>query len=767
MHIVTVTYNSLDHVIYVAIDLLYLSNDKCYNQFYPTAYDTSSTVSVVNSRSANTSLLTNWLISLFNKLTYCIFLLFTLILFCILYAVIEMAQFLVYLLNSVLTLLQWSTPILSKLTIACYSGEHHVAEYMLLFWLFFLLSSISAFFFYLFTGLRGFIIMNIIGILPFWLLSTYLFEWFVICENTVTFLIGEFNVVGIDKRQPLRLSMNKLTFGFGYLTLSIGLFVLLYSFFYFRGEPTTERLSYLLMLFVNSMLILLYSDNLIIMFIGWEMIGVTSFFLINYWSTRVDTLKSAMKALVFNLFSDGLLLLSLIMIAKVYRTLDIPTLNELAPSSLDTTLSFGHVNLCGSSIISILLLIAASIKSAQFILHAWLPDSMEAPAPASALIHSATLVSAGIFILTRLNSLWVGTCLPLPGISIYIKDVIILWGSLTAAYGGVVSSRQTDLKKILAYSTISHCGYMMVLVGCGSIDSLLFYFYIHGLFKALLFLITGNIMRHYQNQDFRKMGNAWSILPFETSICIFSFAHLSGAPFSLGYVAKHSVLTLSPHAGLYGTVVVSLLILGACASVFYSLEFLRCVFFEPVKSTMSISCSKLDSNYFSKFNNPTGNIGLLVIGLYYIYASFIGYYLSAHLVDYTQLSMQLDPYDYTTNIPNSKTLPIYGYSVLSIPTLTCYSIIITLLLYITSSTKVESNGPQLLVWLLVLVLFFHIIVSVYNISMSPITVFESLITSVLDFSNITLVTQGILFMVDSTLSLFTSQRSIVTYTWLN
>jgi NADH:ubiquinone oxidoreductase subunit 5 (subunit L)/multisubunit Na+/H+ antiporter MnhA subunit len=178
---------------------------------------------------------------------------------------------------------------------------------------------------------------------------------------------------------------------------------------------------------------------------------------------------------------------------------------------------------------------------------------------------------------------------------------------------------------------------------------------------------------------------------------VFSFAHLSGAPFSLGYVAKHSVLTLSPHAGIYGTIVVLLLIIGACSSVFYSIEFIRCVFYEPVKSTKSISQVAIDPNQFSKFNNPTGNIGLLVIGFYYLFASALGYYLSIYLIDYSTLSLNLNPYDYTTNVANSKTLPIYGYSALSIPILTCYAILISLFFYVSRSTKVELNGPQLIV----------------------------------------------------------------------
>ncbi len=645
------------------------------------------------------------------------------------FSVIELIDIIItmpYIIKSALTYL--CNPFINFIT-ACGMGKVYLSEYLLLFWIFFLVSIVVSFLFYLFLGLKGFITLSIISILPFWLLSTYLFDWFIIDNNSVVFYLGDFNVLWIENKQSFRLVMSRLTFGFGYLTLSIGFFVLLYSFFYFRGEPTSERLSFLLMLFVNSMLLLLFADNLAIMFMGWEMIGVTSFFLINYWGTRVDTLKSAKKALVFNLFSDALLFSTLVLIGLSFETLDIPALNSSAKESIGHTVAIGFLKIPYLTVSSLMLLLAASIKSAQFLFHAWLPDSMEAPAPASALIHSATLVSAGIFLLIRMNDFWSCVCLPLPGVVIYIKDIIILWGATTAAYGGLVSSRQTDLKRILAYSTISHCGYMMVLVGCGSIDSLLFYFYIHGLFKALLFLITGNIMRCYQSQDFRKMGNAWSLLPFETSICIFSFCHLSGAPFSLGYVAKHSVITLSPHAGLYGTLITSLIIIGACSSVFYSLEFLRCVFFEPSKSLKSVSQATIDENQFSKFNNPTGNIGLLVLGFYYLYASVLGYYLTIYLIDYSFMSSQIDPYDYTTNLANSKTLPIYGYSSLSIPIITCYSIAISLLFYIAGSNKVESNYPQLLLYIIYLLLFVHIFTVTYNIVLNPLVLFEGFLIS--------------------------------------
>jgi len=567
-----------------------------------------------------------------------------------------------------------------------------------LFWMFFILSTVISFIFYMFLGIRGFILLNILGIVPFWIISSCLFNWFFIKDNSIIVYIGDFNVIGLGDKVPFKFLFNKLTFGFGYLTLSIGMFVLIYSFFYFRGEPTKERLSFFLMMFVNSMLVLIYSDNLIITFLGWELIGIMSFFLINHWSSRPDTLKAAFKALAYNLLSDFFLLCAFLLIFNVFGSLEISVIYMKIQESLNKTIETGHTRHNAMCVISILLLLGSSVKSAQFFFHTWLPDSMEAPAPASALIHSATLVSAGIFLLTRLQPLWTGTSLWLGVTTVEVRSLILLWGSLTAAYGGFISARQTDLKRILAYSTISHCGYMMVLVGCGNVNSLLLYFYIHGLYKALLFLVTGNIMRVYQTQDLRKMGGAWSKLPVETLTCILGFAHLSGAPFSLGYIAKHQVLILSPQSGIFGFVISGLLILGACSSVFYSLEFLRCVFFEPDKSSKLGVNSYRKDMMFTKFNNPTGKAGLLVISTYSLFALFLGNYLSFILVECSLFTSVVESYDYLTSAMDEASRVSLGYKHISRAALACYMILITFWLYITSSNKRELLYPRVLYW---------------------------------------------------------------------
>jgi NADH-quinone oxidoreductase subunit L len=236
---------------------------------------------------------------------------------------------------------------------------------------------------------------------------------------------------------------------------------------------------------------------------------------------------------------------------------------------------------------------------------------MEAPAPASALIHSATLVSAGIFIVLRLS--------PFFELSTCGQFVIPVVGAITSFYGGIVSSAQTDLKKILAYSTISHCGFMMLLASTHNVDLTLLYLYIHGFFKALLFLAAGNIMRLFKCQDFRYMGGAYKYLPLECVICIFSFWHLSGGPFSYGYIAKHYIITSVVGNNLTSVFIYANLLMSILASIIYSYRFIYFVFFDFKKGKKPIynaySSPQLSSLSFS----ISTRAGILIIFISYIF----------------------------------------------------------------------------------------------------------------------------------------------------
>lgn len=635
-------------------------------------------------------------------------------------------------------------------TALCIFNGVELIDLVPLMWCFFLLSTISSFLFYLFLGLRGFLYVNLIGIIPFWLLCSYFFSWFVIDGNSFIWECGNLNFISTIDKISFKICFNKLSFSFGYLTLTIGLFVLMYSLFYFRGEPTAERLPFLLMLFVNSMLLLIFSDNLIVTFIGWEMIGVTSFFLINYWNSRLDTLKSAKKALVFNLLSDSLVLITLLKLNRMTDQLDITVLNIKISENLDYYTFLGLINVSEVSLVSLILALGCSIKSAQFIFHAWLPDSMEAPAPASALIHSATLVSAGIYLLAKLTPVWYNEFMPLIP-SYHIKDFLILWGATTAAYGGIVSACQTDLKKILAYSTVSHCGYMMILVGCGDLDSLIFYFYIHGMYKALLFLVTGNIMRFYQTQDFRKMGNLWYNLHFECAVCITGFAQLSGAPFSLGFVAKHNILNLIPCDTLHNKLVFTLIVIGACSSLFYSFEFIRSVWFDSNKSSKSIAKLYRDDRLFSKYNNPTGNIGLLVLTSYFTFSCLFGLYLEATLINNVKLSISIDYTNFTQPIKVNNSGPIYGYQQYLLSIITVYSVMTTSIIYILSIHLEERISGESWSWVFWFLFISTTFVAVYSLLNNPIytmiDLIVNLLKSILNFTQVHIILDLIRFYI--------------------
>jgi len=236
---------------------------------------------------------------------------------------------------------------------------------------------------------------------------------------------------------------------------------------------------------------------------------------------------------------------------------------------------------------------------------------MEAPAPASALIHSATLVSAGVFLILRLA--------PVFETSILATTVIPIVGAITAFYGGIVSAVQTDVKKILAYSTISHCGFMILLTATFNLDLVLIYLYVHGFFKALLFLCAGSIMRLFKCQDFRYMGAAYKYLPVECVISIFGFWHLSGGPFSFGYVAKHYIITTLTGNSVFVVFLVVNIMLSIIASLIYSSRFIYYIFFDFKKAKKPIYLEHSSANLFSKKFSLSTHAGSVILCSNYVF----------------------------------------------------------------------------------------------------------------------------------------------------
>lgn len=533
------------------------------------------------------------------------------------------------------------------------------------FGLLFILTTIFSLLFFSYLGLYGTFVINLISILLFWISMAFYFD-LIISKNTLYCInIGKWMYLSNGFKISFDLIIDIVSISFSFLTLTIGVFVYIYTFSYFRYEPLVERLILFLNTFIISMLLLVSSGNFIVMFLGWELIGLTSFFLINFWSTRVGTLKAAFKAFVFNKVSDLFLFFAILLIFNTTYNLDIFSFNSQIYLYENFTIDFFYFSFNLLEVISFFFISCAFIKSAQLGAHIWLPDSMEAPIPASALIHSATLVSAGIFLLLRLT--------PLFELSSYAFYVIPVIGSLTAFYGGIVASFQSDTKKVLAYSTISHCGFLMVAYSTCNIEYVILYLYVHGFFKAAAFLCIGNINRFNRNvQDFKKMGGFYKYLPFDCLAFFICTINLSGLPLTLGFYAKHLLfIGLNDYFYFY-YIVYSSLILGAICGVFYSYRLFYSIFFDIKKGKKSIYIQSNRSNLNSKYYSNTSlasNIAIssLIIVSYitilYLYNLTLNTFYSMSDIKSFSISNAYS-YFYTSNLKFNNAISILNWFIL-------------------------------------------------------------------------------------------------------
>lgn len=488
------------------------------------------------------------------------------------------------------------------------------------FGLLFFFTTFSSFFLLSALGLYGVFIVNLFSLLLFWVSLIVNIGYIFNNQQFYKISISKWFYVSPDYKIDFSFLIDSVSFSFMFLTISIAVFVYIYAFAYFRYEPLVERFLLFLNSFVISMVFLVTSSNLVMIFLGWEMIGLTSFFLINFWVARVSTLKAGFKAYVFNKFSDFFLFFAMILIYNLIYDLDVIAINSTIQlyTNFYVIIFFTKVNYV--ELISFFLLLCAFIKSAQIGPHIWLPDSMEAPVPASALIHSATLVSAGIFLILRF--------LPLFEISTFFYIVVPLVGSLTALYGGFAAMFTSDVKRILAYSTISHCGFLMVLCSTNMVEYVILYLYVHGFFKASVFLCIGNIIRFSRNyQDFRNMGQFYKYLPFEcfmTLVCLFN---LAGIPFTLGFYIKH-LLFLSLGSNIYIYYIVFFnCFFGAVAGLFYSSRLFYNVFFDFKKAKKSIYTDANRASLYSHYYSNTSLIASISILLLVIVSYLVCFYL--------------------------------------------------------------------------------------------------------------------------------------------
>jgi NADH-quinone oxidoreductase subunit L len=308
----------------------------------------------------------------------------------------------------------------------------------------------------------------------------------------------------------------------------IGSLIHLYAIGYMHGDPKFPKFFMYLNLFVFSMLVLVLGENLLVTFMGWEGVGVCSYFLISFWHTRDSAATAGKKAFVTNRVGDWGMMVAMFLGFAAVGTISYDGLNHAAESG-----AMGAVAATG---IAMMLFVGAAGKSAQLPLYIWLPDAMEGPTPVSALIHAATMVTSGVFLLTR-------TAPVLAASYPWTGDVIAKVGALTALFAATIAVAQTDIKKVLAYSTVSQLGFMFLAIGSGAYVAAIFHMVTHAFFKALLFLGSGSVIHGmHHEQDMRKMGALRKLMPVTGFTFIIGWLAIAGVPPFAGFWSKDEIL---------------------------------------------------------------------------------------------------------------------------------------------------------------------------------------------------------------------------------
>lgn len=350
-----------------------------------------------------------------------------------------------------------------------------------------------------------------------------------------------------------------------------------YSVSYMKGDGGVPRFMSFLSLFTFFMLMLVSADNLLQMFFGWEGVGLASYLLIGFWFTRRRACKAAIKAFLVNRVGDFGFLLGIFACFELCGSLDFNAIFKAAPQLIDKSFVFGHSLYPALTVTTLLLLLGAMGKSAQIGLHVWLPDAMEGPTPVSALIHAATMVTAGVFMLARLS--------PLFEYAPVTQAVIAMVGAVTVVFAASIAMTQFDIKRVIAYSTMSQLGYMFFAAGVSAYSASIFHLMTHAFFKALLFLAAGSVIHALSGeQDMRKMGGLWRKLPFTYGLMWVGALALAGIGlpglfgFS-GFYSKDMILEAAFTRGTwYGYTAYILGLLGAFMTAFYMLRLLILTF---------------------------------------------------------------------------------------------------------------------------------------------------------------------------------------------
>jgi len=308
----------------------------------------------------------------------------------------------------------------------------------------------------------------------------------------------------------------------------IGSLIHLYAIGYMHGDPKFPKFFLYLNLFVLSMLLLVLGENLLVTFLGWEGVGACSYFLISFWHTRESAAVAGKKAFVTNRIGDWGVMVAMFVAFS--------TVGSLSYSAINAAAHDGDISSTAVSAIALLLFVGACGKSAQLPLYLWLPDAMEGPTPVSALIHAATMVTAGVFLMTRVG--------PVVAASYeWVPTTIAVIGAATALFAATIAVAQNDIKRVLAYSTVSQLGFMFLAIGSGAYVAAIFHMVTHAFFKALLFLGSGSVIHGmHHEQDMRRMGALRAVMPVTAGTFIIGWLAIAGVPPFAGFWSKDEIL---------------------------------------------------------------------------------------------------------------------------------------------------------------------------------------------------------------------------------
>jgi NADH-quinone oxidoreductase subunit L len=365
-----------------------------------------------------------------------------------------------------------------------------------------------------------------------------------------------------DLKVGAEIQVDQLSVFMMLIVSGVGFLILAYAVGYMAGDVEERRYHAYKALFVFSMLLLVEAGNLVLLLAGWGMVGLSSYLLINFWHHRATAVAAGKKAFIMNAFGDATFALAIFLL--IQRTGSV---------EFDTVFSSDVVEHGSTAavLIALGLLGGAVAKSAQVPLHTWLPDAMEGPTPVSALIHAATMVTAGVYLIARTNVLF--------ELAPAIQDLAGILGGVTILLAGLIALVQTDIKRVIAYSTMSQIGYMFVAVGLGAYGSGMFHLMTHAFFKALLFMAAGIVIHALSDeQDIRRMGGLGRALPFTYRVFVIGALALAAIPPFAGFFSKDSILGAAANAGTLGWILWTAGAIGAFLTALYTFRLLFIVF---------------------------------------------------------------------------------------------------------------------------------------------------------------------------------------------